>query len=39
MPNSGVIPRWSEPLYDAAAMRAADAWTIDKQGIPSLELM
>lgn len=33
------IPRWSEPLYDAAGMRAADAWAIEQQGIPSLELM
>ena len=33
------ISRWSDPLYDAAGMRAADAWAIDGQGIPSLELM
>jgi NAD(P)H-hydrate epimerase len=31
--------QWSEPLYDAAGMRAADAWTIEKLGVPSLELM
>lgn len=33
------IPRWAEPLYDAAGMRAADGWTIDTEGVPSLELM
>jgi ADP-dependent NAD(P)H-hydrate dehydratase / NAD(P)H-hydrate epimerase len=30
---------WLEPLYDAAGMRSADAWAIDEQGVPSLELM
>jgi hydroxyethylthiazole kinase-like uncharacterized protein yjeF len=30
---------WLEPLYDAKGMRAADAWAIEEQGIPSLELM
>lgn len=35
----GTIPRWADPLYDAAGMRAADAWAIEGQGIPSLELM
>jgi hydroxyethylthiazole kinase-like uncharacterized protein yjeF len=30
---------WLEPLFDAAGMRAADAWAIDDQGVPSLELM
>src|SRR5262245_6532220 len=30
---------WLEPLYDAERMRAADGWAIDKQGVPSLELM
>lgn len=35
----GAIPRWSEPLSDATAMRAADAWAIEDRGIPSLELM
>jgi NAD(P)H-hydrate epimerase len=33
------IPRWADPLYDASSMRAADAWAIDDQQIPSLELM
>ncbi|MGK2877252.1 MAG: NAD(P)H-hydrate dehydratase [Solirubrobacterales bacterium] len=35
----GTIPRWAEPLYDAAAMRAADTWAIEHEFIPSLELM
>jgi NAD(P)H-hydrate epimerase len=30
---------WLEPLYDAAGMRAMDAWAIDEQGVPSLTLM
>jgi hydroxyethylthiazole kinase-like uncharacterized protein yjeF len=30
---------WLSPLYDAAGMRAADAWAIEGQGVPSLELM
>lgn len=30
---------WLEPLYDAEGMRAADRWTIEDQGVPSLELM
>jgi hydroxyethylthiazole kinase-like uncharacterized protein yjeF len=30
---------WLEPVYDAAGMRAADAWAIDDAGVPSLELM
>jgi NAD(P)H-hydrate epimerase len=33
------IPRYADPLHDAAGMRAADAWAIDGNGIPSLELM
>ncbi len=33
------IPRWAEPLHDAAGMRAADAWAIEHEKIPSLELM
>jgi hydroxyethylthiazole kinase-like uncharacterized protein yjeF len=32
-------PRWLEPLPDAAAMRATDAWAIETRKIPSLELM
>ena len=33
------LPAWLEPLYDAAQMRATDAWAIGERGIPSLELM
>ena len=33
------LPSWLEPLPDAEAMRAADRWAIDEQGIPSLDLM
>lgn len=36
---TAAIPRWAEPLFDAAAMRAADGWAIERAGIPSLELM
>ena len=32
-------PAWLEPLYDAAQMRAIDAWAIGERGVPSLELM
>ena len=30
---------WLEPLHDADSMRAADAWAIEQQGVPALELM
>ena len=30
---------WLEPVYDATGMRAADAWAIAEQQVPSLELM
>jgi hydroxyethylthiazole kinase-like uncharacterized protein yjeF len=33
------LPDWLEPLYEAAEMRAVDAWAIEKQGVPSLDLM
>jgi ADP-dependent NAD(P)H-hydrate dehydratase / NAD(P)H-hydrate epimerase len=33
------LPDWLDPLYDAAEMRAADAWAIEEQGVPSLDLM
>jgi ADP-dependent NAD(P)H-hydrate dehydratase / NAD(P)H-hydrate epimerase len=33
------LPAWLEPLYTAAEMRAVDAWAIEAQGIPSLDLM
>ena len=30
---------WLDPLFEAAEMRAADAWAIDERGVPSLDLM
>ncbi|MDQ3573189.1 MAG: NAD(P)H-hydrate dehydratase [Actinomycetota bacterium] len=30
---------WLAPLPDAGGMRAMDAWAIDEQGVPSLQLM
>jgi ADP-dependent NAD(P)H-hydrate dehydratase / NAD(P)H-hydrate epimerase len=30
---------WLDPLYEAAEMRAADAWAIEERGVPSLDLM
>jgi ADP-dependent NAD(P)H-hydrate dehydratase / NAD(P)H-hydrate epimerase len=33
------LPFWLEPLYTADEMRALDAWAIEEQGVPSLELM
>ncbi len=30
---------WLDPVYDAAGMRAVDAWAISERGVPSLELM
>jgi hydroxyethylthiazole kinase-like uncharacterized protein yjeF len=36
---SAPLPDWLDPLYDAAEMRACDAWAIDDQGVPSLDLM
>ena len=30
---------WLDPLHDAAAMRAIDAWAIGERGVASLELM
>jgi ADP-dependent NAD(P)H-hydrate dehydratase / NAD(P)H-hydrate epimerase len=35
---SGQTP-WLDPLYDAAEMRAADAWAIEDQGVPQDDLM
>ena len=32
-------PRWLEPVYAADEMRALDAWAIEGQGVPSLDLM
>jgi NAD(P)H-hydrate epimerase len=33
------MPDWLDPLYEAAEMRASDAWAIEEQGVPSLDLM
>jgi ADP-dependent NAD(P)H-hydrate dehydratase / NAD(P)H-hydrate epimerase len=33
------LPRWMEPVVDAAQMRATDEWAIGTKGVPSLELM
>jgi hydroxyethylthiazole kinase-like uncharacterized protein yjeF len=33
------LPGWLDPLYEAAEMRAVDAWAIDEQDVPSLDLM
>jgi ADP-dependent NAD(P)H-hydrate dehydratase / NAD(P)H-hydrate epimerase len=33
------LPGWLDPLYEAAEMRAVDAWAIEEQGVPSLDLM
>src|ERR687891_1939704 len=33
------LPYWLDPLYEADEMRAADAWAIEEQGVPSLDLM
>src|SRR4030081_1903329 len=33
------LPDWLEPLPDAERMRATDAWGVEEQGVPSLDLM
>ncbi len=33
------LPDWLDPLYEAAEMRAADAWAIEEQGVPQDDLM
>jgi hydroxyethylthiazole kinase-like uncharacterized protein yjeF len=33
------LPAWLEPLPDAEAQRALDAWAIEQRHIPGLELM
>jgi ADP-dependent NAD(P)H-hydrate dehydratase / NAD(P)H-hydrate epimerase len=33
------VPDWLDPVFEAAEMRAADAWAIQDQGVPSLDLM
>ena len=37
--TAATLPGWLDPLPDAAAQRATDAWAIDDLGIPSLVLM
>jgi ADP-dependent NAD(P)H-hydrate dehydratase / NAD(P)H-hydrate epimerase len=33
------LPAWLDPVFEATEMRAADAWAIEKCGVPSLDLM
>jgi hydroxyethylthiazole kinase-like uncharacterized protein yjeF len=33
------LPDWLEPLPDATAQRALDAWAIERRNVPALELM
>ena len=33
------LPGWLDPLFEAPEMRDVDAWAIDTQGVPSLDLM
>src|SRR5947209_1234071 len=33
------LPDWLDPLYEAEEMRAADAFAIERAGVPSLDLM
>ena len=33
------LPAWTDPLYEAEEMRSVDAWAIEEQGVPSLDLM
>ena len=33
------LPAWLDPLYEAAEMRAADAWAIDEMDVPQDDLM
>ena len=33
------LPDWLEPVYEAAEMRAADAWAIEEEGVPEADLM
>jgi ADP-dependent NAD(P)H-hydrate dehydratase / NAD(P)H-hydrate epimerase len=33
------LPDWMRPVYEAAEMRAVDAWAIDEQGVPEADLM
>jgi len=33
------LPAWLDPLYEAEEMRAVDSWAIERQEVPSLDLM
>lgn len=33
------LPGWLDPVYEAAEMRAVDAWAIEERDVPSLDLM
>ena len=33
------LPDWLDPVYEAAEMRAVDAWAIEEQGVPEADLM
>jgi NAD(P)H-hydrate epimerase len=33
------LPAWLDPLYESSEMRAVDAWAIQEQEVPSLDLM
>ena len=35
----GAVRPWLDPLFEAAEMRAVDAWAIEQAGVPSLDLM
>src|SRR5919204_2026091 len=37
--SSDGLPCWLDPLFEAAEMRSADAWAIEEQGVPSIDLM
>ena len=37
--QSDAAQPWLDPLYEADEMRAVDAWAIEEQGVPSLDLM
>jgi hydroxyethylthiazole kinase-like uncharacterized protein yjeF len=33
------LPEWLDPVYEAAEMRAVDAWAIEARGVPGVDLM
>ena len=38
-PAVTALPDWMQPVYEAAEMRAVDAWAIEDQGVPEADLM